>query len=80
MPGRRRPHVLQSVFKYVFDDNYKYGGIAKVELREISEPFELLGLQVIPVPVMHGDAEIIGYRIGRFRLSDGFQRGAGELD
>jgi phosphoribosyl 1,2-cyclic phosphate phosphodiesterase len=58
--------ILRSVFKYVFDDNYKYGGIAKVELREISGPFQLLDLRVIPVPVMHGDAEIVGYRIGRF--------------
>jgi phosphoribosyl 1,2-cyclic phosphate phosphodiesterase len=72
--GRRLPlyarpetaYVLQSVFKYVFDDNYKYGGIAKVELCEIAGPFELLDLRVIPVPVMHGDTEIIGYRIGRF--------------
>jgi phosphoribosyl 1,2-cyclic phosphate phosphodiesterase len=58
--------ILQSVFKYIFDDNYKYGGLARVELREIRESFELLDLQVIPIPVMHGDAEIIGYRIGRF--------------
>jgi phosphoribosyl 1,2-cyclic phosphate phosphodiesterase len=58
--------VLQSVFRYVFDDNYKYGGIAKVELREVGGPFELLDLRVIPVPVIHGDAEIIGYRIGQF--------------
>ncbi len=58
--------ILQSVFKYVFDEDYKYGGIAKVELREITEPFELLGMPVIPVPVMHGDAEIFGYRVGRF--------------
>jgi phosphoribosyl 1,2-cyclic phosphate phosphodiesterase len=59
-------HILQSVFKYIFDDNYKYGGLAKVELREISGPLELLGVKVIPIPVMHGDSEIIGYRIGRF--------------
>ena len=59
-------HILRSVFKYVFDDNYKYGGLAKVELREIGEAFEVLNLKIIPVPVMHGDAEIIGYRIGRF--------------
>jgi phosphoribosyl 1,2-cyclic phosphate phosphodiesterase len=58
--------ILQSVFRYVFDDNYKYGGIAKVELQEIQGPFELLDLTVLPVPVMHGDLEIIGYRIGRF--------------
>lgn len=69
LPLYARPEtarILRSVFKYVFDDNYKYGGIAKVELREIDGPFELLDLQVIPIPVMHGDAEIVGYRIGRF--------------
>jgi len=59
--------ILQSVFKYVFDDNYKYGNMAKVELHEIDEPFDLLGLKVIPVPLLHGeDNQIIGYRIGRF--------------
>jgi phosphoribosyl 1,2-cyclic phosphate phosphodiesterase len=58
--------VLQSVFRYVFDDNYKYGGIAKVELREIQGPFDLLDLRILPIPVIHGDAEIVGYRIGRF--------------
>ena len=58
--------VLQSVCRYVFDDNYKYGGIAKVELREFSGPFEVLDLRIVPIPVIHGDAEIVGYRIGRF--------------
>jgi phosphoribosyl 1,2-cyclic phosphate phosphodiesterase len=58
--------ILRSVFKYIFDDDYKYGGIAKVELREISGRFELSGLCMIPVPVLHGDLEIFGYRAGRF--------------
>lgn len=59
--------IIRSVFKYVFDDDYKYGGLAKVELREFRGPFDVLDLKVIPVPVMHGDSnEIIGYRIGRF--------------
>jgi len=58
--------ILQSIFKYIFDDNYKYGGLAKVEVREFTAPFELLGVKVKPVPVMHGDSEIVGYRIGRF--------------
>ena len=69
LPLYARPetaNILQTVFKYVFDDNYKYGGLARVELREIGGPFQLLDLRVIPVPVMHGDAEIIGYRMGRF--------------
>jgi phosphoribosyl 1,2-cyclic phosphate phosphodiesterase len=69
LPLYARPEtarIVRSVFKYIFDDNYKYGGIAKVELNEIDGPFDLLDLRVIPVPVMHGEAEIIGYRIGRF--------------
>ncbi len=80
MRRRRRRAILQSVFKYVFDDDYKYGGIAKVELREISGPFELLDLRVIPVPVMHGDAEIIGYRIGRFAYLTDFSAVPEQLD
>jgi phosphoribosyl 1,2-cyclic phosphate phosphodiesterase len=69
LPLYARPEtarILRSMFQYVFDENYKYGGIAKVELHEIREPFELLDLKVIPVPVMHGENEIVGYRIGRF--------------
>jgi len=58
--------ILRSVFRYVFDDNYKYGGLAKVELREIGGAFELLDVRVQPIPVMHGDVEITGYRIGQF--------------
>ena len=69
LPLYARPEtavVVQSVFKYVFDDDYKYGGIAQVELHEIRGPFQLLDVRVIPVPVIHGDAEILGYRIGGF--------------
>jgi phosphoribosyl 1,2-cyclic phosphate phosphodiesterase len=56
--------VLRSVFKYVFDNNYKYGGIAQVELNEIDAPVEILGKKFAPVTVIHGDAEIFGYRFG----------------
>ena len=57
-------HVLRTVFKYVFDNNYKYGGIAQVDLREIDAPVEILGKTFVPVTVIHGDAEIFGYRFG----------------
>jgi phosphoribosyl 1,2-cyclic phosphate phosphodiesterase len=69
LPLYARPEtarILQSVFKYIFDENSNYSGIAQVELREFNEPFELLDLHVLPVPVMHGDAEIVGFRIGEF--------------
>jgi len=69
LPLYARPEtakILQSVFKYVFDDDYKYGGIAKVELREFNGPFDLFDVCIKPIPVIHGDSEIVGYRIGQF--------------
>lgn len=62
--NKNTARVLRSVFKYVFENNYKYGGIAQVELNEISQPVEVRGKWFIPVTVIHGDAEIFGYRFG----------------
>ena len=56
--------ALRSVFKYIFDDAYKYGGIAKVVLHEIDGTLSLFGADFLPVMVMHGEAEIYGYRFG----------------
>jgi phosphoribosyl 1,2-cyclic phosphate phosphodiesterase len=56
--------VLQRMFRYIFDSDYKYGGIARLELVPINGPFELFGASFEPVPVMHGDAEILGFRFG----------------
>jgi len=56
--------VLRHIFKYIFDNDYKYGGIAQVELHDITGPFELFGVEFLPVPVLHGDAPIIGFRFG----------------
>jgi phosphoribosyl 1,2-cyclic phosphate phosphodiesterase len=57
-------HALRSVFKYVFEANYKFGGLAQVELHDISSPVALFGATFIPVTVIHGEAEILGYRFG----------------
>ncbi len=62
--NKNTARVLKTVFKYVFDNNYKYGGIAQVELNEISKPVEIRGKWFTPVTVIHGDAEIYGYRFG----------------
>ena len=56
--------ALQNVFRYIFDANYKYGGIARVELRPINGSLELFGARFEPVKVLHGDAEIHGFRFG----------------
>ncbi len=56
--------VLRSVFKYIFDSDYKFGGLAQVELNEIDAPVDILGARFTPVTVIHGEAEIYGYRFG----------------
>jgi len=61
------PHTIPTLtrmFRYIFEEDYKYGGLAQVELKTIEGPFDLFGAQVIPVPVLHGDSEIHGYRVG----------------
>jgi len=58
---------LRRTFAYVFDPaTPKGGGIPKISLTAISGPFCIGGLEVIPVPVMHGTRQILGYRIGAF--------------
>ena len=54
---------IQRTFKYIFDGDYPYGGIARLDPHLIDGPFEVEGLQVIPVPVVHGNQPILGFRI-----------------
>ena len=55
---------LQKIFRYIFDEDYKYGGIARVQLNHINGRLELFGAQFEPIRILHGDAEIHGYRFG----------------
>lgn len=55
---------IREMFSYIFAGDYKYGGIAQVELNTLDGPVELYGVRFEPVPVMHGDAEICGFRFG----------------
>jgi phosphoribosyl 1,2-cyclic phosphate phosphodiesterase len=56
--------VLRSVFRYIFDGDYKYGGLAQVEIRPVNGPLDLFGATFTPLPVFHGDALIEAYRFG----------------
>jgi phosphoribosyl 1,2-cyclic phosphate phosphodiesterase len=56
--------VLRSIFQYIFDGNYKYGGLAQVEIRNIVGPIELFGATFVPMVVNHGDYPIEAYRFG----------------
>jgi phosphoribosyl 1,2-cyclic phosphate phosphodiesterase len=61
---REAADYIRTMFRYIFDADYKFGGLARLELRPIEGPFDLFGIRVDPVPVIHGDAEIYGYRFG----------------
>jgi phosphoribosyl 1,2-cyclic phosphate phosphodiesterase len=56
--------VLRSVFRYIFEEDYKYGGLAQVEIRPVNGPLELFGATFTPLVVHHGDVPIEGYRFG----------------
>jgi phosphoribosyl 1,2-cyclic phosphate phosphodiesterase len=60
-PALRR---IESMFSYIFAGDYKYGGIAQVELNLLQGPLELFGVIFEPIPVLHGDVEICGFRFG----------------
>ncbi|HKD02780.1 MAG TPA: MBL fold metallo-hydrolase [Terriglobales bacterium] len=55
---------LSNMFRYIFDANYKYGGLAQVEMKSLDGPVDLFGARFEPVRVMHGDTEIVGFRFG----------------
>jgi phosphoribosyl 1,2-cyclic phosphate phosphodiesterase len=68
IPLYARPEAadfIRNMFRYIFDADYKFGGLARLELKPIDGPFELFGKLIEPIPVVHGESEIYGYRFGR---------------
>ncbi|MGV3557972.1 MBL fold metallo-hydrolase [Larkinella arboricola] len=57
---------LQTEFAYIFAEK-KYPGIPRLQLNEINnEPFELEGVPIIPIDVLHHRLPVFGYRIQNF--------------
>jgi len=58
---------VRQMFSYVFDPaTPKGGGLPQLALFTIAGPFSIGGLEIVPVPIMHGRRPILGLRIGRF--------------
>ncbi|MDP9159332.1 MAG: MBL fold metallo-hydrolase [Acidobacteriota bacterium] len=55
---------IRSMFRYVFDAKYKFGGLPQVELKVIDGPLDLFGARFEPITVIHGETEIYGFRFG----------------
>ena len=59
--------AIRRVFSYIWDDYTQIGGgKPQLELHEIDGPFTHEGIDIIPLPVVHGDWTILGFRIGAF--------------
>jgi phosphoribosyl 1,2-cyclic phosphate phosphodiesterase len=57
--------TLQRVFEYIFEDRARLTFVPQLDVNVLDgEAFELFGVMVQPIPVMHGDLPIFGYRFG----------------
>jgi riboflavin kinase/FMN adenylyltransferase len=66
--------VIRRVFAYVFDDKPTLSTVPSVTLNAIESPFELLGTPFVPVPMLHGEMEVLGFRFGRAAYLTDFSR------
>src|SRR4051812_29608392 len=58
---------LRQMFAYIFNPPPAHGGgVPKLVPFAIGGPFSLGGVEIVPVPVMHGPLPIFGFRIGAF--------------
>jgi phosphoribosyl 1,2-cyclic phosphate phosphodiesterase len=58
--------TMKREFPYVFED-FKYPGIPEITLHTIyNTEFEVAGIKILPVEVMHYRIPVFGYRIGDF--------------
>lgn len=57
--------VLRRAFAYVFDGRPVVSAVPTVTLHVVDGPFPLMGLEFIPVPLQHGELEVLGFRFGR---------------
>ncbi len=57
---------LGRTFAYAFNGEHVGGGVPHLSFFRIGGPFALGGVEIVPVPVMHGPRPILGFRVGSF--------------
>ncbi len=58
---------IRRMFAYVFDPaTPRGGGLPELDLRQIDGPVRIGAHEIVPVPLMHGERPILGFRFGRF--------------
>ena len=66
--------AIRRAFSYVFDNKPTLSTVPSVILHEVKGPFELLGIPIIPVPLLHGEMDVLGFRFGRAAYLTDFSR------
>lgn len=56
---------IRRIFTYVFKGDYAAGGIPRLDPHVIDGPFDLWDLRMTPLPVLHGELPVLGFRFGR---------------
>ena len=65
--NRSTAEEIQKRFSYVFKTTQKGGGKPNVRMVEIdSQSFKITDTVIQPVPIKHGNLDILGFRIGSF--------------
>ncbi len=58
---------LRRMFQYIFEPPKQVGGgLPQLSLFRIGGTFSLGGVEIVPVPLMHGMMPVLGFRIGSF--------------
>ena len=56
---------IRKSFNYIFEPDPDYTTLARVELLPLNGELALFGARFLPIKLLHGKAEIYGYRFGR---------------
>ncbi len=66
-------HEFEERFSYIFRKTQRGGGKPKITLHTISESklkegaeITIEGIDILPIPLKHGEIDVLGYRIGNF--------------
>jgi phosphoribosyl 1,2-cyclic phosphate phosphodiesterase len=57
-------NAIDSKFSYIFTGLSAAGYAQLLEARVIDAPFSLFGLEIVPIPIWHGEMPATGYRFG----------------
>ena len=58
--------AIRRAFSYIWSDTQVGGGKPQLELHEVDGTFRHEEIEIVPLPVCHGDWTILGYRMGPF--------------